>query len=245
LIAAPGESRLVDVIRPQLLAATALGSTIGFLVPGGALAAPAFDWSGFYAGVGLGLAKSDAEIRFSDIGTSSGFTAPDSVRLPVLGTNGSVRLGYNWQASNFVYGVEADGHLLALDATASATGYTVTNSLDALLSLRARFGVGFDRWVLFGSAGVAAGASSFSADVGTGTRRTPAAGHGIVTGYVIGLGGEYALTDKISLSASASYYALNSLHGTGVSDGGYLTSTYAADVAPRGAIFETGVNVRF
>jgi len=195
--------------------------------------------------MGLGVAKSDAQIDFSDIVTPSSFTAPDTVKLPALGADGSVRLGYNWQAGSFVYGWEADGHVLSLDAKASGTGYTITNSLDALLSLRARFGVGYDRWLLFGSAGVAAGATSFDADISSGPRRVPAAAHGIVTGYVIGVGGEYRVTDKISLSATASYYALNPLHAEGVSDGGYLTSAYAADAAPRGAIFETGVNVHF
>ena len=54
------------MIRSQLLAATALTSTVGFLVPGVALAAQVQDWSGFYAGVGLGVAASNSQIDFSD-----------------------------------------------------------------------------------------------------------------------------------------------------------------------------------
>lgn len=232
------------MIRSQLLAATALTSTVGFLVPGVALAAQVQDWSGFYAGVGLGVAASNSQIDFSDISFPTDFTAPDSVKLPALGRHGDVRLGYNWQAGKFLYGLEADGSLLALDATAIGTTYTITNSLNALLSLRARFGVAFDRWLVFGSAGVAAGRSSFDADVGTGGLRSPATGQGITAGYVIGLGGEYALTNKVSLTGSVQYYALTPLHGNGVSDNGYSTP-YAADVAPRGMTFETGVNVHF
>jgi outer membrane immunogenic protein len=233
------------MIRPQLLAATALSSTIGFLVPGVALAAPpALDWSGFYAGMGLGLSKSDAEVDFSNIQSPVFFTAPQSVKLPVVAPNGGVRLGYNWQAGQFVYGLEADGEVLSLDATATGTSYTITNSLNALLSLRARFGMTYDRVMVFGSVGAAAGASNFVSDVGNGNFRSPATGHGIVTGYVVGLGAEYALTDTVRLTASAQYYALGSLHGTGVSDNGYSTP-YAANVAPRGAIFETGINVHF
>jgi len=233
------------MIRPQLLAATALSSTIGFLVPGPVVAAPAtVDWSGFYAGMGLGLSESNSEVDFSNIQFPNLFTAPDSVRLPSLGTNGEVRVGYNWQAGQFVYGVEADGNVLALNARATGTSYTITNSLTALLSLRARFGVAFDRLLMFGSAGIAGGASSFQSDVGNGMFRTPATGHGVVTGYVVGIGGEYMLSDRVSLIASANYYALSSLHGTGVSDNGYSTP-YSAEAKPRGAIFETGVNVHF
>ena len=232
-------------MRTQLLAATALGTTIGFLVPGAVMAAETvYDWSGFYAGLGLGAAGSQAGIDFTDIVTPSLFTAPHSVDLPALGADGSVRLGYNWQFDRFVYGIEADGSLLTLNGRATGTTYTITDSLTTLLSLRARFGVAFERVLLYGSAGVAVGGSRFSADVSNGARQVPAAGSGLTAGIVGGIGGEYAVTDRVSLTAGAKYYALSPQHGRGVSDTGYST-TYAANHTPRGVIFETGVNVHF
>ena len=231
-------------MRTQLLAATALGSTIGFLIPGALMAAEtAYDWSGFYAGLGVGLADSTAQVDFSDIATPANFTAPASVRIPALGKDGSVRFGYNWQAGKLVYGIEADGTITDLAGRVTGSTYTITDSLGMLLSLRARFGVAFDRLLVYGNIGLAAGKSSFHADVSAGT---PAQGSGLTTGEILGIGGEYAITDRIGLTATANYYALAPLHDHGVSDLGYAsTTTYNANHTPRGLIFETGVNVHF
>src|SRR3569623_1529887 len=142
--------------RTQFLAATALGATIGFLVPGAARAlAPGYDWSGFYAGVGIGGAQSGADIQFTRI--SGTVDIPSSVHVPALGVDGTVKLGRNWQSGRFVYGSEADGTMLALNGYASGSTYTVRDSLNALLSLRARFGVAFDQVLIYVDAGVAAG----------------------------------------------------------------------------------------
>ena len=42
-------------MRSYLLAATALTSSISFLVPGAAFAQTPYDWSGFYVGLGAGV----------------------------------------------------------------------------------------------------------------------------------------------------------------------------------------------
>ena len=232
--------------RTQLLAATALGSSIGFLVPGAARALePAYDWSGFYAGIGIGWAQSGADVQFSRISGTADI--PASVQVPALGFDGSVKLGRNWQSGQFVYGIEADGSLLSLNGYASGSTYTVRDSLNALLSLRARFGVTFDQVLIYGDAGVAAGRSSFRADVSDTSDGSPATASGTVVGTVVGVGVEFGLTEKLSLSLGVDRYALASLHGQGVTDSGYLISqtTYDAAYTPRGLIFQTGLNARF
>lgn len=228
--------------RPSLLAATALGSTIGFLIPGVAFAA-AYDWSGFYAGLGMAVAASDAGVQFTRLSGTADI--PASVQIPALGLDGSLRLGANWQSRQFVYGVEADGSLLTLNGYADGSNYTVRDSLNALLSLRARFGVAFDRVLIYGSAGIAMGQSSFRADVSDSTDGKPATAGGPVVGTIIGIGTEFGLTEKLSLRVGVDRYALAPLHGQGVTDSGYLVSTYDASYAPRGMIFETGLNAHF
>jgi outer membrane immunogenic protein len=239
-------------MRTQLLAATALTSTIAFLVPGAAFAAGPLDWSGFYAGLSAGVVTSQASVDFTGLGST---TIPSHVNLPELGKDGSVKLGYNWQNGQFVYGLEQDLSVLSLSGTHShqdsadiPDSYSVDDSLSTLLSLRARFGVTFDRMMIFATAGVAGGESSFNTDVGK--NQMPASASGLVTGGVIGGGLEYAVNDNVRLTATGTYYGLSSLHAVGDAgksapppDG--TSIPYGATYSPHGAVFEAGVNVHF
>lgn len=230
-------------MRTGLLAATALTTTAGFLVPAAALAQSAvpFDWSGFYAGLAAGAVSSNASIAFSGISVLS---IPANLQLPALGADGTVRLGYNWQSGQFVYGLESDLGIVALHGTHTGTDYTVTDQLGTLLSLRARFGAAFDRLMLFTTAGVATGNAGFESDIGKGT---PASASGTVFGAVIGGGAEFAVNDNVSLTATGTYYLLSPLHGEGdAGDSSTLPSDpYSATYSPHGMVFEAGVNVHF
>jgi outer membrane immunogenic protein len=228
-------------MRNQFLAATALTTTIAFLVPGIALAAPSYDWSGFYVGLGVGAVSSQSSLDLSGV---SAVSVPSTISIPALGADGTVKLGYNWQSGQFVYGLENDLSIVSLHGSASGTDYTVTDSLNTLLSLRARFGVAFDRMMLFTTAGLAAGNSSFNADVGKGS---PASANGTVVGGVVGAGIEYAVNDNVSLTATGTYYSLSSLHAVGDAGKGVppFTNPYDATYTPRGMVFEAGINVHF
>ena len=154
-------------MRTQLLVATALTTTIGFLVPGIALAqGPApFDWSGFYTGISAGVVSSQSTIDFDGFDS---FSYPKHLDLPELGQDGTVKFGYNWQTGQFVYGLEQDLGVVSLSCTHSGgtypgSNYSVQDSLNTLLSMRARFGVAFDRMLLFATAGVAATRASATA----------------------------------------------------------------------------------
>ena len=236
-------------MRTQLLAATALGTTIGFLVPGLALAQgpTPFDWSGFYTGISAGVVTSQSTIDFDGF---DGSDYPKHLDLPELGKDGTVRFGYNWQTGQFVYGLEQDLSIVSLSGTHSGgtypgSNYSVQDSLNSLLSMRARFGVAFDRLMVFATAGVAAGHASFVSDVGY--NLAPASASDTVLGGVFGGGMEYAVTDNLSLTATALYYDLASLHGVG--DAGYdavgFHVPYTATYSPHGAVFEAGLNLHF
>ena len=223
-------------MRTQLLAATALTTTVGFLIPGIAAAAP-YNWSGFYVGGGLGVVSSDAHLDFDYSGTDPTFPGP--MDLPSLGADGTVHLGYNWQTGNFVYSLEEGITLTKLSSTHVTSTQTVTDSLSTLLSLRARLGTTFDRMMIFGTFGIDAGHASFHTDQGY----SGAGASGTVVGPEVGVGMEYALTDKVSLTAEGRFYQLSSLSAVG--DNGYGTDPYTATYTPRGAIFETGINIHF
>jgi outer membrane immunogenic protein len=66
------------------------------------VAGPAANWSGLYLGGNFGSASARNETSLAVLGTNEQFTlAPE-------GKIGGVQAGYNWQAANFVFGVEAD-----------------------------------------------------------------------------------------------------------------------------------------
>ena len=68
-------------------------------------ALPAANWTGFYLGgnVGSGLGRNTSSLNVGGIG---GVT--DTFNLAPDGFVGGGQIGYNWQAGNFVYGLEAD-----------------------------------------------------------------------------------------------------------------------------------------
>src|SRR5688500_3754468 len=99
-------------MRNQLLAATALSTSVLFLVPGVTLAQTGVVvWSGVYVGVSGGVAGG-ATLRPFDY--DSAFDPPSSLAVPILGLTGTVTAGFNVQQGDFVYGIAADGTFQAL-----------------------------------------------------------------------------------------------------------------------------------
>src|SRR5690242_11734221 len=75
---------------------------------------PVWNWTGGYIGVNVGYGWSDANV---DVGHNSpaffgpAFAAgstPNSYATHPEGFIGGGQIGYNWQASNWVFGLEAD-----------------------------------------------------------------------------------------------------------------------------------------
>lgn len=137
--------------------------------------APAFSWTGGYIGGLLGYEWGDAKVR--DGGPS---LDPD-------GWMGGIFGGYNFQTSNvFVVGIEGD--FTFSGAKDKAAGVTVDNNWNS--TLRARAGVALDRFLIYGTGGLA---------VGNITTKVSGAGSdtGTHAGWTIGGGIEAAFTDNI------------------------------------------------
>jgi outer membrane immunogenic protein len=225
-------------MRAKLLAATALSTSVGFLVPGVAFGQQ-YDWSGVYLGMNLGGGASFGLLSLADDDNE----LPDSVEIPALGPTGGLQGGFNLQSGNFVYGLEGQANWTALGGEVDlGNGDFAEAQLTALLSLRARLGVAFDRMMVYTTAGIAAGNSSFNVDAGKGPN---AQASGIVAGAVVGIGGEYAVNDNISIRAEGKYYQLQSQSGVGDAGKALDSNPYTATYLPRGVVFETGINVHF
>jgi outer membrane immunogenic protein len=77
-----------------------IGGNTGAYVP-----PPPSNWAGFYLGgnIGSGIARDKTAFSFAAAGVST-----EQFNLSPDGINGGVQAGYNWQAANWVFGLEAD-----------------------------------------------------------------------------------------------------------------------------------------
>jgi len=97
-----------------------------------------YNWTGFYLGAfgGYATENNDASNKMS-----GGFAG---------GT-----VGYNWQASNIVFGLEADGGWADVGASATTGLVTISSRVDALGTVRGRLGVAVDRVLFYATGGYA------------------------------------------------------------------------------------------
>jgi outer membrane immunogenic protein len=70
---------------------------------------PGYNWTGFYAGLNIGYSwgRSSTTESFRDALTGTMLNA-NAVKFDMNGVIGGGQIGYNWQQSNWVFGLEAD-----------------------------------------------------------------------------------------------------------------------------------------
>jgi outer membrane immunogenic protein len=145
---------------------------------------PFYNWTGFYGGAELGVGWAD--------GGSSGII-------------GGGQVGFNYQINQWVLGLEADmAGTTIKDSVSASVGVpgiiataNATASLDWVSTLAPRVGYAFDRWLVYGKFGGAW--AHASATVSTAINGMPFGSVSIdqtVTGWVLGVGTEYALRDN-------------------------------------------------
>jgi outer membrane immunogenic protein len=144
---------------------------------------PYFSWTGFYAGAHIGVGWSDG-----DGGSSS------STFL------GGGQVGYNYQINQWVLGLEADISGTTQNsgsATVTAGGTVITgggSGFGWVSTLAPRFGYAVDRWLVYGKVGGAwAHASGTSSIAVNGVVVDTISVDSTVSGWVLGVGTEYAL----------------------------------------------------
>lgn len=140
-----------------------------------------FDWSGFYFGGQLGWNRSDFETSNAVTGR---FKSIDD------GFTGGVHAGYNYMLSpEFLVGAEIDFNLAAIDRTRTVGGVVYNTSSDWNSTLRARAGWAFDRFMVFGTGGLALTEYDVAAN-GVADSKTK-------LGWTLGAGVEGAVTENI------------------------------------------------
>jgi outer membrane immunogenic protein len=170
-------------------------------------AEPAFSWTGFYAGAQGGYAwgndytKEYFTATWQYIGLTNYFKPNGAVY--------GLHAGANYQIGGLVLGAEIDGEGGRLRggfvdppaAPFNPGGYGRTN-IDAQASFRARIGVAFDRVLVYATGGLAM--AKFQSTytnwglVGESFDKT-------VSGWTVGGGAEYALTNNLTIRSEYRY----------------------------------------
>jgi outer membrane immunogenic protein len=175
LAAAPVATQAADVVRPAYRTAAGV----------------VYNWTGFYGG---------AHVGFLDTGGDSGFL-------------GGGQIGFNHQVGQWVFGVEGDISATSINDSASAN-FAVSDgrgnviigtagaraSLDWISTFAGRAGFAFDRWLVYGKLGAAwahASGNGFVDMGGLGGGSVSVSN--TVSGWVLGVGTEYALRDNWSV----------------------------------------------
>ena len=170
---------------------------------------PPYSWTGFYIGGQLGGAWNDS--HWSPVPGGGAFA---SFGTPGSGFLYGGQAGYNYQIGQFVLGVEGD--VSGLDLTgdsqcSTSVGTTCRTRQDWLGSIRGRAGFAVDRLLFYADGGVAFTDYRFA-------ETTPFAqswGGGSRTGWTVGLGAEYAITDHFTGGVEYNYYDFGSAVGSG------------------------------
>jgi len=177
---------------------------------------PVFTWSGVYLGGQIGYAWGKDNVSWSGTDANTLNVVGGSFWEGQQGVIGGARVGYNIQPNSwFVAGIEGsvDGTSLSKNVAvpladfAGDTFGSMTASSNAAVqgSVRGRLGIAWDRFLLFGTGGVAVTSfnSTYIDTTGffTGVPGTNATISNTRAGFTFGGGIEYAITDYWSVQA--------------------------------------------
>ncbi len=156
---------------------------------------PAFTWSGVYIGgqVGYGWGTSNV------YDNTTGFTPGN---LSQSGVVGGLHVGYNYQVSQFVFGLEGDvnGSSESDNNYDAGLSYGIRKNIDA--SIRGRIGYAFDRVLIYATGGGAYGNFHTSLSDNLGAYDSFNTGR---IGWTAGAGIEYAIDNNWSVRAEYRY----------------------------------------
>jgi outer membrane immunogenic protein len=210
----------MNVTRNVFLVAAGLGLGI----PGSAQAAdmrqppaapvympPPFTWTGFYIGGNLGGAWAHGTVTDSLFGINFNNGSNNGVFI------GGGQVGFNYQFSNYVLGVEGDFDWAANNNN-TGTGVVVpgvgTFQASAnnrwVATVAARFGVAFDRWLVYGKAGGGwVGSDSFTITNVTTGASISGSNNNTNSGWLVGGGVEWAFANNWSAKIEYDFLGLS------------------------------------
>jgi outer membrane immunogenic protein len=196
------------------------------------IVAPVYNWTGFYVGVNAGgdwnqsdpttttvVSSAPTYINLVSIGAIS---AAGAQRINSSGFTGGLTAGYNWQSSNFVFGIESDFNYFGVRGSKTSgpvlypccapSTFTVNSSVssDWLITLRPRIGIASNNWLFYATGGLAVAnvKSDFSFTDTFASAAESASISKTKAGWTAGVGTEYAVMNGWSVKAEYLYVDL-------------------------------------
>ena len=164
-------------------------------VQASAQSVPAYDWSGFYGGV---YTTAFAEGHSTHNNLSTGNTTGE---FDLDGRMTGIALGFNKQQGQLVFGGEVDAGFGSIEGNTEvicSLGGCVTD-VASVFTARGRVGFAYGPFLPYLTAGLAL--ANVEVDINNGLGE----GDENLLGYAIGLGSEYAVTDRFTLKADLIY----------------------------------------
>jgi outer membrane immunogenic protein len=233
-----------------------------------AIAAP--NWAGWYIGANAGwvgsadntITNTGTDTGTHGLGSSIGGEIPAAIDLGYSGFIGGGQLGYNWQAGNWVYGLEAD-----FDGASAKSSISIpdpptlsgliapvttnaTRELDWLGTFRGRIGITpAAPFLLYATGGLAVGKHQLGIGVVAPAAAPPAnlfnQTSSTSAGWTIGAGAEWMFAPHWSLKAEYLYVDLGNISSTINYAYGANTSSLTATVRDTMNIVRGGINYHF
>ncbi len=201
-----------------------------------AIADALYNWGGFYVGGHVGGSSANESwtnvantTAFGDLGPGQGF------RQRGTGVFGGGQIGYNWQASNYVFGLEGTASAMNNRGTAANTVFGAADDVFSwrtnwMATVTGRIGYAVANNLFYAKGGYAGVNNRLSVvDV-----LPPATGSGSDThwhnGWTIGAGWEYGITRNWIVGLEYDYSAFETKR---YQLAGAAAGVYAFDVKPR------------
>lgn len=223
------------------------------------------DWSGLFVGANLGFSIFDGEsdrraafgpVVLADIRNGLFLSSIDDLATSIAG---GIALGYDYQRGNLVVGVElglsavnqgADLSFSAIDPeiiVGATTTSTYRTDIDRLATLRLRAGIAQGRNLYFATAGLAT--AEVTNDLGLSIDLIGFDSNwrdsGDRHGYIMGIGYERMVSERLSIRAEVSYFDLEDVTLQARDAVFFPNNGLDYEFQNDGAIASIGVNYRF
>lgn len=212
------------------------------------VAAPAYSWTGFYIGGNIGYGTSSKD--WTDISAATGLPTGFLASSKPDGFFGGAQAGYNYQVGQWVVGVEGQFSWTDMKSTtpwiqpngAVSPDERVRTVIHALATLTGRFGVAWDRALLYAKGGAAWVDEDHWQATAAGVPTTTIEG-GMRAGWIAGIGVEYAFWDHWSAKIEYNYMDFGS-HRYSFAELG-IGRLFPSDIDQNVQVVLVGINYKF
>lgn len=196
------------------------------------LQASAAGWEGYYFGGQYGKANTRTDWTYTNrnyFNTLDEVLVGNNFNVSTMGNIGGIYLGYNYQISMFIMGVEGALQKASLNKTSASPFFPATDTESTNVrrfgTVKARVGYAYQSWLLSLSGGWAT--ANVNLSVQDTSNNIMASSSQWVNGWITGTAVEYKITESISLGLAYDYMKLSlsnkslscSACGTGVGNG--------------------------